>query len=99
MVFVERQIIIVECLGKFTDTVKLDWDLWLLSLAMGLFRFVHILEFIASQKLDVYAKYRLSFSYILCYTTKAAQSLPLKEHYRFKLETYKYKKPNSVSRL
>ena len=31
------QIIIVECLGKFTSTVKLDWDLWLLSLAMGLF--------------------------------------------------------------
>ncbi|XP_017258402.1 calcium-transporting ATPase 9, plasma membrane-type isoform X3 [Daucus carota subsp. sativus] len=31
------QIIIVEFLGKFTSTVKLDWDLWLLSLAMGLF--------------------------------------------------------------
>ncbi|KAM7471942.1 hypothetical protein LguiA_010125 [Lonicera macranthoides] len=31
------QIIIVEFLGKFTSTVKLDWKLWLLSLAMGLF--------------------------------------------------------------
>ncbi|KAF1001696.1 hypothetical protein AG4045_009983 [Apium graveolens] len=31
------QIIIVECLGKFTDTVKLDYNQWLLSLAMGIF--------------------------------------------------------------
>lgn len=31
------QVIIMEFLGKFTSTVRLDWKLWLLSLAMGLF--------------------------------------------------------------
>lgn len=30
----------MEFLGKFTSTVRLDWKLWLLSLAMGLFRLV-----------------------------------------------------------
>ncbi|XP_020232282.1 calcium-transporting ATPase 9, plasma membrane-type [Cajanus cajan] len=31
------QIIIIEFLGKFTTTVKLDWKLWLASLCIGLF--------------------------------------------------------------
>lgn len=31
------QIIIIEFLGKFTKTVKLDWKLWLASIGIGLF--------------------------------------------------------------
>ncbi|XP_057453394.1 calcium-transporting ATPase 9, plasma membrane-type-like isoform X2 [Lotus japonicus] len=31
------QIIIIEFLGKFTSTVRLDWKLWLASLCIGLF--------------------------------------------------------------
>ncbi|CAI9114541.1 OLC1v1015288C1 [Oldenlandia corymbosa var. corymbosa] len=31
------QIIIIEYLGKFTSTVRLDWKLWLVSIAIGLF--------------------------------------------------------------
>ncbi|KAL9459926.1 hypothetical protein AB3S75_003181 [Citrus x aurantiifolia] len=31
------QIIIIEFLGKFTKTVKLDWELWLASIGIGLF--------------------------------------------------------------
>ncbi|XP_027167823.1 calcium-transporting ATPase 9, plasma membrane-type [Coffea eugenioides] len=31
------QIIIVEFLGKFASTVRLDWKLWLVSIAIGLF--------------------------------------------------------------
>ncbi|KAL2932906.1 Calcium-transporting ATPase 9 plasma membrane-type [Bienertia sinuspersici] len=32
------QVIIIELLGKFTSTVRLNWQLWLLSIAIGLFR-------------------------------------------------------------
>ncbi|KAG5036370.1 hypothetical protein JHK86_017210 [Glycine max] len=35
------QIIIIEFLGKFTSTVRLDWKLWLASLGIGLVRLVH----------------------------------------------------------
>ncbi|KMS97215.1 hypothetical protein BVRB_7g177670 [Beta vulgaris subsp. vulgaris] len=31
------QIVIIEFLGKFTTTVRLNWKLWLLSIAIGLF--------------------------------------------------------------
>ncbi|XP_057548276.1 calcium-transporting ATPase 9, plasma membrane-type-like isoform X1 [Amaranthus tricolor] len=31
------QIIIIEFLGKFTSTVRLNWKLWLLSISVGLF--------------------------------------------------------------
>ncbi|KAL3528503.1 hypothetical protein ACH5RR_007825 [Cinchona calisaya] len=31
------QIIIIQFLGKFTSTVRLDWQLWLVSIAIGLF--------------------------------------------------------------
>ncbi|XP_021720329.1 calcium-transporting ATPase 9, plasma membrane-type-like isoform X2 [Chenopodium quinoa] len=31
------QIVIIEFLGKFTTTVRLNWKLWLLSVAIGLF--------------------------------------------------------------
>ncbi|KAE9616341.1 putative calcium-transporting ATPase [Lupinus albus] len=31
------QIIIIEFLGKFTSTIRLDWKLWLASLIMGIF--------------------------------------------------------------
>ncbi|XP_027122620.1 calcium-transporting ATPase 9, plasma membrane-type-like [Coffea arabica] len=31
------QIIIIEFLGKFASTVRLDWKLWLVSIAIGLF--------------------------------------------------------------
>ncbi|GKU90260.1 hypothetical protein SLEP1_g4269 [Rubroshorea leprosula] len=34
------QIIIIQFLGKFTSTVRLDWKLWLASLGIGLFRLV-----------------------------------------------------------
>ncbi|XP_024035970.1 calcium-transporting ATPase 9, plasma membrane-type isoform X1 [Citrus clementina] len=37
------QIIIIEFLGKFTKTVKLDWKLWLASIGIGLFRWVQLL--------------------------------------------------------
>ncbi|MBA0570030.1 hypothetical protein Golob_003718 [Gossypium lobatum] len=30
------QIIIIEFLGKFTSTVRLDWQLWLVSLGIGI---------------------------------------------------------------
>ncbi|KAH9624541.1 hypothetical protein KSS87_017751 [Heliosperma pusillum] len=36
-VTVVLQIVIIEFLGKFTSTVKLNWQLWLLSIAIGLF--------------------------------------------------------------
>ncbi|KAK9757137.1 hypothetical protein RND81_01G142900 [Saponaria officinalis] len=36
-VTVVLQIVIIEFLGKFTSTVKLNWQLWLLSIGVGLF--------------------------------------------------------------
>ncbi|MBA0565195.1 hypothetical protein Gohar_023228 [Gossypium harknessii] len=32
------QIIIIEFLGKFTKTVRLNWKLWLVSLGIGIIR-------------------------------------------------------------
>ncbi|KAH7564902.1 hypothetical protein JRO89_XS09G0062000 [Xanthoceras sorbifolium] len=40
------QIIIVEFLGKFTDTVRLDWQLWLASVIIGILRWVQLLIYL-----------------------------------------------------
>lgn len=39
-----RQIIIIEFLGKFTSTVRLNWKLWLVSLGIGLVRSVQLIN-------------------------------------------------------
>jgi len=32
------QVIIIEFLGKFTSTVRLDWELWLVSVVIAFVR-------------------------------------------------------------
>jgi hypothetical protein len=37
--YTPSQILIIEFLGKFFDTARLDWRLWLLSVAIGAVRY------------------------------------------------------------
>jgi len=71
------QIVIIEFLGKFASTVRLDWKLWLVSLIIGLVRLVRrtLLAFnhvfmllILSRVQDIYVP-RLDHDHCFCYLT------------------------------